>query len=106
MPEPAPESLLDRLRRLDAEATPEPWFANVNDLIGGMSVGTKETTASRDPAAESVADMLSKPNADFIALTAIRSHCSCGSSILLRRWQLRMRYRRARAVRHAMTIGP
>lgn len=59
--------------RCDA-ATEGPWYANVNDLIGGTMVGNRDKPSSEydnrresDSGDREVADFISAPDADFIA---------------------------------------
>ena len=63
-PMTAEPSLLDRLRSLDKEAT---WYVNVNDLIGGYSVGTVEAKASENLRSGDIAEMLTLEDAEQIA---------------------------------------
>lgn len=57
----------DALRKLCAEATPGPWYDNLNDLIGGRCVGTVNVPAHEGPGSDDVAEVLAPNNAAFIA---------------------------------------
>lgn len=45
-------------RAVDAAATPGPWYACVNDLIGGKCVQVVDTPASETPPGNHVVDMV------------------------------------------------
>ncbi len=62
------ESIADRLRRLDAEADQPIWHVNVNDLIGGFSIGIESHPVSQGPHADSIADMMTQANAESVVV--------------------------------------
>lgn len=58
---------LEQIRERLNNVTLRPWYANLNDLIGGYCVGTVKAPASSNLRADDVADLLSHENAQFIA---------------------------------------
>ena len=52
--------------------TPGPWYANVNDLIGGWCVGSEKGLPSENMKAADVADMVrTEEDADMIASCSV-----------------------------------
>jgi hypothetical protein len=49
------------------EAIEGPWYANVDDLIGGYRVGTVNAPASQSARAEHIGSFINEPNARYIA---------------------------------------
>ncbi|MEU2043685.1 hypothetical protein [Nocardia niwae] len=66
---------VEKGQALLAAATRRPWFAAVNDLIGGRCVQTVERPVSEAPVGSGVADMIVRDaDADAYLITWLRNH--------------------------------